>query len=250
MRTVGHGRTIRRGGSACRMGLTDGRQSPSEALSGGPRAGLRRSIRPWLGKSRVEQESGLMRPRITVARPVHDRGRASSQGSLEPGYEEVSPDRRFGLRSRRGVHGLREPAGHRRRRSPGPRPTACSACSATCSNTVERQYVTEVDDTKLIEAAIDGMLTSLDPALRLPRPRQLRRHARPDPRRVRRPGHRGHQRRRRGQGDLADGRHPGLQGRHQGRRLHHRRERRERAGPVGQRGRQADARHARARRSP
>ncbi|MDP3855468.1 S41 family peptidase [Phenylobacterium sp.] len=28
---------------------------------------------------------------------------------------------------------------------------------------VERQYVTEVDDEKLIEAAIDGMLTSLDP---------------------------------------------------------------------------------------
>ena len=30
-------------------------------------------------------------------------------------------------------------------------------------DTVERQYVTEVDDKKLIEAAIDGMLTSLDP---------------------------------------------------------------------------------------
>jgi carboxyl-terminal processing protease len=30
-------------------------------------------------------------------------------------------------------------------------------------DTVERQYVTNVDDTKLIEAAIDGMLTSLDP---------------------------------------------------------------------------------------
>ncbi len=30
-------------------------------------------------------------------------------------------------------------------------------------NTVENQYVTEVDDTKLIQAAIDGMLTSLDP---------------------------------------------------------------------------------------
>lgn len=30
-------------------------------------------------------------------------------------------------------------------------------------DTVERQYVTEVDDQKLIEAAIDGMLTSLDP---------------------------------------------------------------------------------------
>lgn len=29
--------------------------------------------------------------------------------------------------------------------------------------TVEDQYVTEVDDTKLIQAAIDGMLTSLDP---------------------------------------------------------------------------------------
>ena len=30
-------------------------------------------------------------------------------------------------------------------------------------NTVENQYVSEVDDTKLIQAAIDGMLTSLDP---------------------------------------------------------------------------------------
>src|ERR1700739_4142634 len=30
-------------------------------------------------------------------------------------------------------------------------------------NTVESQYVTPVDDKKLIQAAIDGMLTSLDP---------------------------------------------------------------------------------------
>jgi len=30
-------------------------------------------------------------------------------------------------------------------------------------DTVERQYVTKVDETKLIESAIDGMLTSLDP---------------------------------------------------------------------------------------
>ena len=30
-------------------------------------------------------------------------------------------------------------------------------------DTVERQYVTPVDDTKLIESALDGMLTSLDP---------------------------------------------------------------------------------------
>ena len=30
-------------------------------------------------------------------------------------------------------------------------------------NTVENQYVSEVDDTKLIQSAIDGMLTSLDP---------------------------------------------------------------------------------------
>jgi carboxyl-terminal processing protease len=30
-------------------------------------------------------------------------------------------------------------------------------------DTVERQYVSEIDDKKLIEAAIDGMLTSLDP---------------------------------------------------------------------------------------
>jgi len=30
-------------------------------------------------------------------------------------------------------------------------------------DTVERQYVTDVDQSKLIESAIDGMLTSLDP---------------------------------------------------------------------------------------
>src|SRR6201987_524149 len=30
-------------------------------------------------------------------------------------------------------------------------------------DTVEHQYVTDVDDTKLIQSAIDGMLTSLDP---------------------------------------------------------------------------------------
>ena len=30
-------------------------------------------------------------------------------------------------------------------------------------DTIERQYVTPVDDKKLIEAALDGMLTSLDP---------------------------------------------------------------------------------------
>src|SRR6187549_2989351 len=30
-------------------------------------------------------------------------------------------------------------------------------------DTVDRQYVAQVDDAKLIEAALDGMLTSLDP---------------------------------------------------------------------------------------
>ena len=54
---------------------------------------------------------------------------------------------------------------------------------------VRQQYVVPVDDKKLIQSAIDGMLTSLDPALRLSRSHRVRRDARPDPRRLRRARH-------------------------------------------------------------
>jgi len=40
---------------------------------------------------------------------------------------------------------------------------------ADVRHTVETEYVVPVDDKKLIRAAIDGMLTSLDP-IRLPEP--------------------------------------------------------------------------------
>ena len=42
---------------------------------------------------------------------------------------------------------------------------------------IRAQYVEEVDETALIEAAINGMLTSPRPALQLPIPRCCRRYA-------------------------------------------------------------------------
>ena len=107
------------------------------------------------------------------------------------------------------------------------------------------QYVTPVDDKKLIEAAMEGMLTSLDPHSD---------YLTPDAYADMQDQTRGEygglgleitERGRRGQGDLADRRHPGGARRHQARRLHHRRQRPERAGPVGQRRGQADARQGR-----
>ncbi|MDF5969196.1 S41 family peptidase [Pseudomonas aeruginosa] len=73
---------------------------------------------------------------------------------------------------------------------------------------VKAAYVEPVDDKTLLENAIKGMLQQPRPALRLPRPGGLRRAAGKHQRRVRRPGHRGRQRRRLHQGGLADRRHP------------------------------------------
>ena len=78
---------------------------------------------------------------------------------------------------------------------------------------VRAEYVEEVGDQKLIEAAINGMLTSLDPHSSYLDTEQLPRHAGADPRRVRRARHRGHDGERPGQGRLADRRHAGLEGR-------------------------------------
>ena len=71
--------------------------------------------------------------------------------------------RRFGARGRR--HGAASsdcssvrPLTPRRRI-----PIGSSACSATCSSKVRTDYVEKPDEAKLIEAAINGMLTSLDP---------------------------------------------------------------------------------------
>ena len=63
-----------------------------------------------------------------------------------------------------------------------------------------------------------------------------------DPRRVRRPRHRGHDGRRPDQGGLADRRHAGVEGRHPGQRHHHQSRRRSRAGPDAQPGGREDAR--------
>ena len=54
--------------------------------------------------------------------------------------------------------------------------------------TVKSQYVVPVDDKKLIQAAIDGMLTSLDPPFGLSGPHRLWRHARRDARGIWRAG--------------------------------------------------------------
>ncbi len=51
---------------------------------------------------------------------------------------------------------------------------------------VRANYVREVDDSELINAAINGMVSSLDPAFELHGPERIRRHAGADPRRVRR----------------------------------------------------------------
>ena len=96
---------------------------------------------------------------------------------------------------------------HGRGRAPAPRPTGCSSLFGDVLDTVERQYVTAGGRHEADPGGDRRHADLARSALRLPRPRELRRHARPDARRVRRPGHRGHQRGRRGQGDLADGRH-------------------------------------------
>ena len=72
---------------------------------------------------------------------------------------------------------------------------------------VKAAYVEPVDDKTLLENAIKGMLSNLDPHSAY-LGGGLRRAAGKHQRRVRRPGHRGRQRRRLHQGGLADRRHP------------------------------------------
>ena len=93
---------------------------------------------------------------------------------------------------------------------------------------VRAEYVDPVNDKDLVENAINGMLTGLDPHSSLHERQGVPRHAGADQGRVRRPRHRGHPGERLHQGDLADRRHPGRQGRHQGRRHHHRDRRQDR----------------------
>ena len=74
---------------------------------------------------------------------------------------------------------------------------------------VRAQYVTPPDEKSLVENAINGMLTSLDPHSSYMNPEAAEGHAGPDQGRIRRPRHRGHHGKRTGQGDHADRRHAG-----------------------------------------
>ena len=97
---------------------------------------------------------------------------------------------------------------------------------------VRAEYVDPVTDKDLVENAINGMLTGLDPHSSYMNAKAVPRHAGADQGRVRRPRHRGHPGQRLHQGDQPDRRHAGVQGRHQGGRHHHRARRQDRAGPV------------------
>ena len=68
---------------------------------------------------------------------------------------------------------------------------------------VRADYVEKPEDTKLIESAINGMLSGLDPHSSYMEPKAFR-HAGADPRRVRRSRHRGHHGRGPDQGGVAD----------------------------------------------
>ncbi len=74
---------------------------------------------------------------------------------------------------------------------------------------IRTDYVEKPDEAKLIESAINGMLTSLDPAFELHGRQELPRHAGADARRIRRPRHRGDDGGRPRQGRHADRRHAG-----------------------------------------
>ncbi len=78
---------------------------------------------------------------------------------------------------------------------------------------IRSDYVEKPDEAKLIETAINGMLSGLDPHSSYMDAEELPRHAGADPRRVRWPRHRGHDGGRRHQGRHPDRRHAGLAGR-------------------------------------
>ena len=107
---------------------------------------------------------------------------------------------------------------------------------------IRADYVEEPDDAKLIESAVNGMLSSLDPHSSFLNAERLSGHAGPDARRVLRPRHRGHDGERADQGHLADRRYAGRQGRHPRRRSRQPSRRRAGAGPDAARGGRPDAR--------
>lgn len=110
---------------------------------------------------------------------------------------------------------------------------------------VKAAYVEPVDDKTLLENAIKGMLSNLDPHSAYLGPEDFAEPAGKHQRRVRRPGHRGRQRRRLHQGGLADRRHPGGPRRHPARRPYRADRRQADQGPVDDRGGRQHARQGR-----
>ena len=86
---------------------------------------------------------------------------------------------------------------------------------------VRSDYVEKPDDTHADRVGHQRHAVGARPALLLPEPEELPRHAGADARRVRRPRHRGHHGERRRQGRLAHRRYARRQGRPAGQRPHH-----------------------------
>ena len=108
---------------------------------------------------------------------------------------------------------------------------------------VRADYVDEVSDQQLIESAINGMLSSLDPHSSYMNAKNFQDMQVADAGRVRRPRHRSHDGERPRQGRLADRRHAGRASAGlQAQRPHHRDRRRAGAGHDPERCRRQDAR--------
>ena len=107
---------------------------------------------------------------------------------------------------------------------------------------VRSQYVDPVSDKELVENAVNGMLTGLDPHSSYMNAEQFRAMRGGDQGRIWRPRHRGRTAKRLLQGNQSNGRHASVQGRYQGGRHHHRAERQDDAGAVSRRRARPDAR--------
>ena len=109
---------------------------------------------------------------------------------------------------------------------------------------VRAEYVDPVTDRTLIENALNGMLTGLDPHSDYMNAQAVAGHAGADAGRVRRPRPRGHAGIRSDQGRQPDRRHARRPCRHQAGRPDHRAQRQDRGGHQPQRRRRRDARAA------
>ena len=107
----------------------------------------------------------------------------------------------------------------RRPSRPRPIPIASSTCSATSSKRSAPTMWKSRTKQKLVEAAINGMLASLDPHSCYMDAKEFQRHAGADARRIRRPRHRSDPGRRPDQSRYADRRYARFAGRHSVRRI-------------------------------